>query len=209
MCNLLMNSLFRVCHSWKSMLEELIKFRDLADTLTDKEFDLFLSKFFSKFDKRQFILKSLFHLFNAQNDGDNDNQDINLSPIMDIIASIIKSRQHKQLGLSQNENEPTISILDLPSDIIGFCASYLEFASYKLFERCSRQIYISCNNANTLQLIDGDTFIKNEENIEHLTKPQYLQSLKCTQVTNFKMNVDSYVLMNYLYDMPLSRISPI
>ena len=190
------------------MLQEVIKFRNLADSLTQTEFELLLSKLYNKFNKRQLILSSLFHLFNSQNNCNHDNaeeRNCNVTKTMDIISSIIKSRDtnYQQLPVSKHQNK-IMTISNLSSDIIGFCASYLNFRSYKSFEKCSRHIYISCNNPSTLQCIDSDLFIKNEENIDHLCKPQYLQLLKHKKVTHLEIAMDHYRDMGYLYDEALS-----
>ena len=190
------------------MLHEVIKFRNLADSITETEFNLFLTKLYNKFNKRQLVLSSLFHLFNAQKNGDQDNaskSNCNVSKTMDILSSIIQSRDinHKEVTVKMTKNKPIISLSNLSSDIIGFCASYLPFNDYHSFEKCSRHIYVSCNNPNTLQYIKDRTFSDNGQNIYHLSKPQYLQLLKYKNVTNLEMNMQSYENMNYLYGMPL------
>ena len=119
--------------------------------MTDNEFDLFVSKLFNKFNKRESISTSLFHLFNAQN---REKKHEKLSTTKNIISSILKLRGTKSCSLQVKNNKKTPSkrlIIHVPSEIIGFCASYLNFNDYHSFQRCSRQIYIRCNDANTLK----------------------------------------------------------
>ena len=191
------------------MLKELIKFRSLADSLADQEFETFLSRLYNKFSKRQLILKSLFHLFNAQCNHDqheNNQSHLTVAETMDIIRTIIRSRDKdfKQITIKKKQIKE-LSISNLSSDLIGFCASYLDFTSYKSFERCSRHIYLSCNNPNTLQMIDSNTFIKNYENVHHLLESQPLQLLKYRKVDTLEINMVSYMDMPSLHEMPLSQ----
>ena len=133
-----------------SSILELIKFRSLADSSSDKEFDVFISKLFNK-------LKSLFHLFEVQNHQNQNisNTKLQLPYTINIISSITQSRNNtsaqlsdrvKSTIISKKPNHTPLSLANLPSVLIGFCGSYLSFTDYHSFEKCSRQIYIGCNN---------------------------------------------------------------
>ena len=193
-------------------MNDVIKFRLLADSLSDNEFNVFLSKLFNKFNKRQLILTSLFHLFNAQNRENQKKQTSNdqLLVTTDIISSIVKSRKmnDKQRSTSiateQNKTLIPISITNLPSDIIGFCASFLEFDDYNSFQRCSRQIFIGCNDPNTISCIDNSKAINKLLESQQLTRAKYPKlnhvainiSTKFIPHTPISSNITSVALIN-------------
>ena len=191
-----------------STLLEVIKFRDLADSLTDNEFDIFLLKIFNKFNKRQLISTSLFHLFKEQGC-----QNQQLATTINIISSIIQSRnkaspQHanpiKFKTIPKKQNPSPLSFTSLPSDVIGFCASYLSFNDYHSFEKCSRQIYIGCNNPNTLKCIDKAIFEKNRTNNNHLLQSQHLKLAKYQKATHFEMELGQFMQMKGLHNIKVS-----
>ena len=140
-------------------MEKLIKFRMLSDSLSINEFESFTTRLVNQFDKRSIILTSLFHLFRAQNEKGEINSD--LTTTISIISNIIQSRNSKRLKEIESKQELTkFTLHNLPSALIGECASFLPFNQYQVFQKTSRAIFIGCNNPISLQRIDKEIFMK-------------------------------------------------
>ena len=179
-------------------MEKLIKFRLLSDSLSNDEFEIFITQLFNQFDKRTLILRSLVYIFHAQihkqdqkteqmqsknQDQNHDEQHVpnkDLITTINIISKIIQSRKsnkslttnnhHKAATSIWNQNDreqkdyfisiqtsspnthsdktatnsKKVSFPDLPTALIGHCASYLTFYEHQNFQQTSRQIFIGC-----------------------------------------------------------------
>ena len=209
------------------VMEKLIKFRLLSDSLSDDEFESFTTQLFNTFNKRTIILRSLVYLFHAQinkQDQQQTNQQINslnehtkhkqiqqnqdLITTINIISKIIQSRtnsyhtnkysshHHNSASISTEHEQKTgalstvctrnsslLSFGDLPTELIGNCASYLTFYEYQKFQRISRQIFIGCNNPIPIQYIDRQIFTK------CIRSQQYSKLSKFTKISYLELNV--------------------
>ena len=199
-------------------LTELIRFRSLVDSLNDAEFDLFITKLFNKFNKRQLIVTSLFHLFYAQNRNKKNNQ--NLTLVTDMIRNIIHTRNinKNKISLITSVTEDIadiqghtgdaikIHLCDLPRALIGECASYLHFNEYIQFQRSSRTIFFGCNNPISLRYINKTMIFKNY-NYQNLSESsnRYKQLAKYSKAESIEIDVDKFLSMPSLHDIQISN----
>lgn len=128
-------------------LAPVIRFRSLANELTDKEYEQFLCKATQQFG-RDFILKPLFYHFSGMTFNDATNQI--LDGAIAIISGIIKDREKASDGNPCTRND----IASLSSALIGEIGSYLNQDDHIAFSTCCRITYIGCNTPCTLRVLN-------------------------------------------------------
>ena len=112
-------------------MEDLVRFRMLANQLTDAEFLRFLNRFI-QMKGRQILLKWIF----------NSRENENIADLTSIISQIITSRD-------PNDDDASVpsknySLNQLPTALISETASYLKATEYITLSRSCRKIYVSC-----------------------------------------------------------------
>ena len=142
-------------------MEEAVSFRSMIESLSTNEFNQFSTKLFSKFNERELLTQSIFHLLAYQ--GRNALNTKYTKNINKILTTIIHSRDKEtttQKSNDQNENEDDedidiegnkqikkqSSITDLSYHLIANIGSYLLYKELIKFQLSNRHIYISCKN---------------------------------------------------------------
>ena len=127
-----------------SSICKVIKFRSIIEALTDTEFDTFISHF-----RRQCGRNALLVVgspFNFKNNTLSHNVEIAIN----IVETIIRSRK-KSINISSSNNK---KLDTLPCAIIGEIGSYLRQRDHIRLSKCSRSVYIGCNDPNTLRQLN-------------------------------------------------------
>ena len=216
-------------------MDQLIKFRSLADLLTNSEFNCFITRLFAEYNRRQMLLRMLFHLFQAQlNTNDSDP----VQTAIGIISAIIKARDEnaslssfcsitlpslhpfEQTAASDHNHCSTrgqveeeeeegvvvpLKLHHLPSVIIGEVASYLHFDSYHSLMKCTRSIYLGCTAPITLRSIHKRVFLRNASVHSEHLHRQHLKMTQFRYLTHFGLDVNAFMEMEALHQTPLSR----
>ena len=139
-------------------LPELVKFRDLADQLSQHETQQLLLHFSER--HARLILSALFVHFQK-------NPESSQSVIGDMhrcISNIIETREKDNTNEEDDDSGNPKRLYNLPRALIGVTASFLEQGEYAFFSRTCRSIYLGCNAPNQLQSFDvshltGDAFL--------------------------------------------------
>eukprot|EP01084_Bolivina_argentea_P014970 27989_1 len=109
-------------------MQQVINFREAIDGFNQYEFQLFCSKMYKQYNKRELIIKSLFYLFLEES---KHNQYDNVIKINKIVKTIMDSRKKSQViskSIIKNNTSNTstkITINNLPSTLITNISSYL------------------------------------------------------------------------------------
>ena len=135
-----------------SSLDELVRFRSLADQLNDEEYRVLVSQLFAQtMLRRDFLDTAIFNHFQGAAQP--------ITPITDMVTNIIISRD------SSTELETEESHCDrldkLPAALIGECASFLAAEQYFRFGHTNRKVYTSIHSAPRIHALDNTLFHKN------------------------------------------------
>eukprot|EP01084_Bolivina_argentea_P306547 529734_1 len=125
-------------------MQSAVEFRILSNKLTNTEYDLFTRTIFVKYGKRQFVDTLITHLLihEVKNNNNSYTNEIN-----NTISSIIDQRDLNTLSNNENQQDNhMVSIEDLSSCMISYCASFLTTNEIIDFIYCNRYIYTSCVN---------------------------------------------------------------
>ena len=125
-------------------MEESILFRSMIKSLSTNEFNQFSDKIFEKFNVRELLTESLFHLLAYQ--GRNALNTKYTNNINNILINIIHSRQDQDEDKEEEEvtDSNKISITNLSYDLVSNVGSYLDFYDSMKYRLINRHIYISC-----------------------------------------------------------------
>eukprot|EP01084_Bolivina_argentea_P138907 244443_1 len=120
-------------------MEQIINFRATIDAFNEYEFALFCTKMYQQYNKRQLIIKSLFHLFI---DESKHNKYENVTKINTIVTNIMDLRKKKQLisESTVDTNNAQITINNVPSPLLAHIASYLILSQQTSLIKCNRYI---------------------------------------------------------------------
>ena len=214
------------------IMDQLIRFRALADSLTDSEFNCFMTQLFAEYNRRQMLLSSLFYFFQATLHN-NDSDPVHTA--IRVISAIIKARDdnakapsagsitlpslhpleqssvsNHNLNSSNGATEKKEVVLplklhNLPTVLIGEVASYLHFDSYHSLMKCARSLYLGCTSPITLRSIHRRIFLRNAiAHSDHLHR-QHLKMTQFRYLTHFGIDVNAFMEMEALHQTPLSR----
>eukprot|EP01083_Nonionella_stella_P246975 856848_1 len=128
-------------------MEKLLRFHDMIDSLSTKEYKQFITDVTKDKDSFKALLFNSFRhqIFSAQYKA-NDNSDENVDEINAILKTIIESRKpHRKSSNKQTpiiQNEP-ITFHEIPNGIILFISSYLPLLDNINFAKTSRNIFIA------------------------------------------------------------------
>jgi len=213
-------------------MDHLIRFRSLADSLTEMEFNAFISQMFSRYDRRQLLLSSLFHLFLSQISNREDSAPA-LGAIR-MISAIIKARDDEktenalngndvpppihpmsldsaeEASVNENDGEDAsvpLTIQSLPAELIGECASFLPFDGYHSLLRCGRSLFLGCTNPVTLRSVHRRDFLRCAAVPRDVLDRQHRKLLTLRNVSHFGVDVAAFLEMGCLHQIPLSRHS--
>eukprot|EP01084_Bolivina_argentea_P052064 95671_1 len=176
-------------------MEPLIKLRLSLDKLDHHEWIQFKHTWISLLDRN--IISSLIYYYFHYHKTENTNY--NLNTVLHSVENIIKSReettrsksistiieQTNSLSLSPDYSQLyRIQLNDLPTDLIGDIATFLDQKTYSHFELLCRQTYISCNNPSTLNTLNLLQCPNIHYNIKHkysLLQRLYINAMHFTQ----------------------------
>eukprot|EP01084_Bolivina_argentea_P210702 358538_1 len=143
-------------------MEPIIKFRLLAAQLQPYESQQLMQKIgFNKIIS--LIFNSFVLTFNKTQQHHHE-----LSNIKNIISDIINSRDQNGSYPNQLTNTITLQIDELPFEMIGECASYLNIKDYMNFSLCNRNIYCASNSPIKLHELNLTNY--NNYNMINLNK---------------------------------------
>ena len=144
-------------------LPELIKYRDLANQLSQQETQQLMHQFSEQHG--QLILSALFMHLRTTMISDPEWPESTKQVLDDMnrfICSIVEAREKN----TPNDDETIMpkKLCDLPKALIGVTASFLEQKSYARLSGACRSIYLGCNAPNQLHTLDvrrltSDTFV--------------------------------------------------
>eukprot|EP01084_Bolivina_argentea_P125113 221701_1 len=180
-------------------MEHLILFHALADTLSNTEFDCFVNKLYKHLPKKK-IISALFYLFYHE-----QKQQINTSlhAVTDIIETIVNTRPNASIfPLSHNK---TLSLTDLPSDVINKFSSYLPINSYSKFQRTNRSIFLFCNNPIPIKGLTTNAFINYHKHHLNYTDKPLLKLSDFSQITHISIPMPEFCLIELLQNISLSK----
>eukprot|EP01084_Bolivina_argentea_P017737 33097_1 len=151
-------------------MEQIINFRSTIDDLTPPEFQLFCTKLYKVFNKRQLIIKSLFYLLIEDF---KHNKCDHVSKLNQMTKQIMDQRKkNESLSLCTTISPiNNITINYLASPLLSHLASYLTLPEQISFLRCNRYILSSLTSSlfTINQLIEHGWFSKYKNN----NGPQY------------------------------------
>ena len=122
-------------------VEDLIGFSLLSDELNDEEYSQFVLQYIRARGRKR-ITSAIFSEFNSGTDP--------ITPFADMITSIINTRAPQLTGQVRQEEQAITCLEQLPSALIGECASYLDASEYFEFVKVSRLIYQATNTSPRL-----------------------------------------------------------
>ena len=128
-------------------LTKAVKFRSLADQLTDSEFTTFIKDTIWEYD-RSVILTPIFNQYSQHNAIPPDPQV--LDELITIIKDIMNRRNPGNKSGIDADPKP-VTMLSLSSSLIGEIGSLLDQKSHMRFSRCSRDLHIGCESPCTLR----------------------------------------------------------
>eukprot|EP01084_Bolivina_argentea_P014971 27990_1 len=125
-------------------MQQVINFREAIDGFNQYEFQLFCSKMYKQYNKRELIIKSLFYLFLEES---KHNQYENILTINKIIKNIMDLRKEKHSLPKINTNNTQITITNLPSPLLSNIASYTTLIEQSALMTCNRYICSSLGSS--------------------------------------------------------------
>eukprot|EP01083_Nonionella_stella_P073003 197096_1 len=144
-------------------MQPLIRLRSLASQLKPHELQHLMQNVIATYNANEMLTFIFNHFVLKYNQSNEHGTDV--FQIIQMISTILnarkKNKHHTKNENSNNKKTRTKIVIDsIPSDLIGECASFLDFDDYICFSRCNRKTYIGCNSPATLQ-----TFGLNSESI--------------------------------------------
>ena len=130
-------------------LTKAIKFRLLADQLTDTEFTTFVKQAIKQYD-RSIILTPIFNQYSGHSSSSPRPDRRGLDKLITIIKTIMTQRKPAKKSEIGSNPKP-VTMLSLSSALIGEIGSLLDQKSHMRFSRCSRDIHIGCQSPCTLR----------------------------------------------------------
>eukprot|EP01083_Nonionella_stella_P297803 1011088_1 len=151
-------------------MQPLIRLRSLASQLKPDELKHLMQKVIATYDANQILTFIFNHFVLKYNQSNEHGTDV--FQIIQMISTILNvrkknkrntknennnnlliNREHKsvQTSFKRYLKRTKIVIDSLPYDLIGECASFLEFDDYICFSKCNRKTYIGCYSPATLQ----------------------------------------------------------
>eukprot|EP01084_Bolivina_argentea_P294534 506805_1 len=165
-------------------MDKIINFRASIDTFNEHEFELFCTKLYQDYNKRQLIIKSLFYLL--LNDSKHNKYE-NAIKLNQITKTIMDSRKKKTVYVSHSKStkkNTEISINNLPSQLIAYTSSYLHLSEQTSLITCNRYIGASLLSSTSRinQLDERSWFNLYKEN----HGPQYIK-YQMNKLNRFRM----------------------
>eukprot|EP01084_Bolivina_argentea_P180968 312604_1 len=172
-------------------MEELIRFRLLAEDLTNKELSLLMDKLCHL--NRNFLLKCIFLHF-AQKLSKTKTLGVYKSQIEEI--NHILSEIHENKTDKSSKNHTTITMDHLPQSLISQTASFLTMKEYFKMATVNRTIYIACSNPCSLQILKDFQQYKLTFGIMHQPQPINYRKYRCCK--EIQTNIKNIILTDQL-----------
>eukprot|EP01083_Nonionella_stella_P278269 946261_1 len=151
-------------------MEQLIKFRIQADTLSLDEYRSLLCNVLNESTMPEFscmIFNHLYQKFTKQTKQPTLDhlEGLQVDHINHEMSNIISQRESKGVEIDDTPDKPppSLNISDLTDVLVQEIASFLPFKSYTNFQRCSRSIFYAANTPSTLYELKGHA-LKNSAN---------------------------------------------
>eukprot|EP01083_Nonionella_stella_P199377 731161_1 len=194
-------------------MEQFIKFRLQADTLSLDEYRCFICNVLNESNLQEFssmIFNHLHQKWKKQTEEQPSNG-LQIHQINHEISSIVSQRQMNETEADSEDAtndkspqpEPTQTNIHHQTDVvIQEIASYLPFKSYSNFQSCCRSIFYAANTPSTLYELDGNMnfadcinteneyqikrFMKQFERVQRLTVDPNVKYVQLVQFRNLK-----------------------
>eukprot|EP01083_Nonionella_stella_P178299 629426_1 len=151
-------------------MEQLIKFRMQASTLSVQEYRTLLCNLLDETNMEEFscmIFNHLYQKFTKQTKQPTLDhlEGLQVDHINHEMSNIISQRESKGVEIDDTPDKPSppLNISDLTDVLVQEIASFLPFKSYTNFQRCSRSIFYAANTPSTLYELEGQA-LKNSAN---------------------------------------------
>eukprot|EP01084_Bolivina_argentea_P201839 344957_1 len=138
-------------------LSKLIEFRELVETVTDNEFETFISQFCELFTRAD-IIKIIYNaLYQTRNKSQ-------IKKVHTILTDIIHEREdetdNKQQSIDANKENNKLILTDISSHSIQYTASFLSLFDLIKFEQTNRFIAICCRTSNASKHLNNSNWLQ-------------------------------------------------
>eukprot|EP01084_Bolivina_argentea_P220085 373053_1 len=135
-------------------LYSLIEFMTLAGSLTDDEYQTFLSQFHSLFNRSKFISILYNAFYQTRNK-------THIRTLHATLTAIIHARDDDHVAGDDNDKPHLLDLTDLSSNTLQHTASYLSLRDLIHFERTNRFIATCCRSSNASRHLNHSQWFQN------------------------------------------------